>query len=158
VTAADLGRLAEALASADQPPRIFRALDELSGEVIGHRLFTIMRFDPARSEVERLYSNMPDVYRVGGRKKKTDTAWADHILRDKKVYRANDAAGIRAAFDDSTTILGLGLESVLNIPVVFDGRCVGTMNLLHEAGWYRLSDEETGVLLGSFLIPVLMSR
>jgi len=158
VTAADFGHLAEALASADQPPRIFRALDELSDEAIGHRLFTIMRFDPERSEVERLYSNMPDVYRVGGRKKKADTAWANHILNDKKVYRANDAAGIRAAFDDHTTILGLGLESVLNIPVVFEGRCIGTMNLLHEAGWYRPSDEETGVLLGSFLIPVLISR
>lgn len=158
MTAADLGRLAGALASSDQPPRIFRALDELSGEAIGHRLFTIMRFDPAQSEVERLYSNMPDVYRVGGRKKKKDTAWSDHILRDKKVYRANNAAGIRAAFDDSTTILGLGLESVLNIPVVFEGRCVGTMNLLHEAGWYQPSDEATGTLLGSFLIPVLIGR
>jgi GAF domain-containing protein len=158
VTAADLGRLAEALAAADQPPCIFRALDELSGEVIGHRLFTIMRFDAERAEVERLYSNMPDVYRVGGRKKKADTDWANQILRDKKVYRANDAAGIRAAFDDHTTILGLGLESVLNIPVVFEGRCIGTMNLLHEAGWYRPSDDEAGVLLGSFLIPVLISR
>lgn len=158
MTAADLGRLAEALASADQPPAIFRALDSLSGEAIGHRLFTIMRFDPERSEVERLYSTMPDVYRVGGRKKKTDTAWANHILHDRKVYRANDAAGIRAAFDDHATILGLGLESVLNIPVVFDGRCVGTMNLLHEAGWYRPSDEETGIVLGSFLIPVLIGR
>jgi len=157
VTAADLGKLTEALASPEQPPRIFRALEALSGEVIGHRLFTIMRFDPARSEVERLYSNMPEVYRVGGRKKKADTAWANHILHDKKVYRANDAAGIRAAFDDSTTILGLGLESVLNIPVVFEGRCVGTMNLLHEAGWYQPSDEQTGILLGSFLIPMLIS-
>ena len=30
------------------------------------------------------------------------------------------------------------------------------MNLLHQAGWYRPEDERTGLLLGTFLIPVLV--
>ncbi|HET7090478.1 MAG TPA: hypothetical protein VFL17_17725 [Anaerolineae bacterium] len=72
-----------------------------------------------------------------------------------KVFRGGGPADIVSAFDDHETILGLGLGSVLNIPVVFKGRCVGTMNLLHEAGWYGPEDERPGLLFGAFLIPVL---
>jgi hypothetical protein len=47
------------------------------------------------------------------------------------------------------------LGSILNIPVAYDGRCVGTMNLTHVEGWYRQEHEETGVLLASFLVAPL---
>jgi len=153
----DFALLAAALRAADQPSRVCQALEGASGEVIGHRLFTVMRFRSERSEVERIYSNLPSVYPPGGRKKKKDTVWAGHVLGDMKVFRGNDAGDIRSAFDDHATILGLGLGSVLNIPVVFGGRCLGTMNLLHQAGWYRPADEHAGLLLAAFLIPVLFA-
>jgi hypothetical protein len=38
---------------------------------------------------------------------------------------------------------------------VFKGRCLGTMNLLHQTGWYGPEDERIGLLFGAFLIPVL---
>jgi len=154
----DLAHLVAALRGENHPARIFGAVEALSAEVIGHRLFTIMRFDADRSEVERVHSSMPAVYPVGGRKAKRDTTWSDHTLRDMKVFRASGADAIRAAFDDHATILSLGLGSVLNIPLVLAGRCVGTMNLLHEAGWYTTQDEPTGLLLGAFLLPVLAQR
>ena len=154
----DLSLLAEALRAPDQPLAVCRALEALSREAIGHRLFTVMRFDSARSGVQRIYSNMPAVYPAGGRKQKKATAWADHVLGDMKVYRGTNPADIRSAFDDHETILGLGLGSVLNIPIVFNGRCQGTMNLLHQGGWYRPEDEPVGLLLGTFLIPVLISN
>jgi hypothetical protein len=77
--------LAEALRASSQPLAICAALETVSEQVIGHRLFTIMRFDPGRSEVERVHSNLPSVYPVGGRKKKADTKWADHVLHKMKV-------------------------------------------------------------------------
>jgi GAF domain-containing protein len=153
---ADLSLLAEALRASSPPRAIYAALETMTGQVIGHRLFTIMRFDPGRSEVERVHSNLPSVYPVGGRKKKADTKWADHVLREMKVFRGTTPEDIRQAFDDHQTILGLGLGSIINVPVVFKGRCLGTMNLTHEAGWYLPEDERTGVLLGAFLIPALM--
>lgn len=152
----DFGLLADALRAPEQPLRICQTLEKVSGDVIGHRLFTVMRLHGTSFEVERIYSNLPSVYPAGGRKKKKNTAWGSHVLDDMKVFRANDAGGIRSAFDDHATILGLGLESVLNIPVVFEGRCLGTMNLLHQAGWYRAADERAGLLLTAFLIPVLL--
>jgi GAF domain-containing protein len=151
----DLARLAEALRSPDSPPRIFRAVEMLSAAVIGHRLFTVMRHDPERAEVERVHSSMPAVYPVGGRKQKKDTAWSDRVLRDMAIFRANEPERIRAAFDDHAIIARLGLGSVLNIPLILAGRCVGTMNLLHEAGWYTQDDEKTGSLLGAFLLPAM---
>lgn len=154
----DLAHLAATLRSADQPPRIFAAVAALTAEAIGHRLFTIMRFDPERAEVERVHSSMPAVYPVGGRKAKRDTAWSDHTLRDMKVFRASGPEAIRAAFDDHAMILSLDLGSVLNIPLVLAGRCIGTMNLLHAADWYTPADEPTGLLLGAFLLPVLVHR
>jgi hypothetical protein len=155
--AEDLSALAEALRSPNQPLTICSALEKLSGETIGHRLFTIMRFDSDRSEVQRIHTSLPAAYPVGGRKQKKATAWADHVLTDMKIFRGSAPADIVSAFDDYRTILGLGLGSVLNIPVVFNGRCVGTMNLLHQAGWYGPEDEPIGLLLGTFLIPVLFN-
>ncbi len=152
----DLADLVEALHHADRPPRIFRAVEALSADVIGHRLFTVMRHDAERAEVERVHSSLPSVYPVGGRKAKAQTAWADHVLRDMKIFRAADPETIRAAFDDHATIAGLGLGSILNVPLVFAGRCVGTMNLLHETGWYTPQDEPVGLLLGAFLLPALI--
>jgi GAF domain-containing protein len=151
----DLGELTQALRSPDRPPRVFRVAEAITGAAIGHRLFTIMRYDAGRGEVERVHTSLPAAYPVGGRKRKKDTTWSDHVLRDMQVFRTNDADGIRAAFDDHATIASLGLDSVLNIPLVLAGRSLGTMNLLHEAGWYTQQDEVMGLLLGSFLLPVL---
>ena len=153
----DFSLLAATLRAPEQPLRICQALEKVSGEVIGHRLFTVMRLHSKSFEVERIYSNLPAAYPAGGRKKKKDTDWARHVLDEMKVFRGSNTADIRSAFDDHATILGLGLGSVLNIPVVFDGRCLGTMNLLHEAGWYRAEDEGAGQLLSAFLVPVLLA-
>ena len=71
--------LAEALRAPDQPLPICRALEKLSGETIGHQLFTVMRFDSDRSEVQRIHSNLPSTYPVGGRKQKKATPWADRV-------------------------------------------------------------------------------
>jgi GAF domain-containing protein len=153
----DLSLLAETLRDSDQPLRICQALERVSGEIIGHRLFTVMRFDSSRSEVQRIHTNRPSDYPVGGRKQKNETAWADQVLGDMKVFRGTSAADIQSAFEDHETILGLGLGSVLNIPIVFKGRCVGTMNLLHQTGWYLPDDERIGLLLGAFLVPALLN-
>ena len=151
----DFGELAQALRSPDRPPRIFAAVERLSAATIGHRLFTVMRYDTARGEVERVHTSMPEAYPVGGRKAKKDTAWSDHVLRDMKVFRGNTPDDIRAAFDDHATITSLGLGAILNVPLVLAGRCLGTMNMLHEAGWFTAEDEATGLLLGAFLLPVM---
>lgn len=156
LTAEDLDRLAEAQCAAGEPPPVYRELERVSAATIGHRLFTIMRFDPGRAEVERVHSSDMAVYPVGGRKTKHDTPWSDRVLGAGKSFLATTADDIRSAFDDCETIFGLGIGSILNIPVLSNGRCVGTMNLCHETGWYRTEDERVGLTLAPYLLPALL--
>lgn len=152
----DLARLGDALHADGHPPPIFAAVEELTARVIGHRLFTINLFDAARFEVARAYSSLPAVYPVAGRKKKAHTAWGEHVLTGMQVFLAPDPAAIRTAFDDHETIFSLGIGSILNIPIVFAGRCVGTLNLCHEAGWFTPEDAHNGRIIAAFLIAPLL--
>lgn len=155
LASADLSVLAGALRRDGQPKAIFATVEQVARTAIGFRLFTITCLDAERMELERLHSNMPDVYPPGSRKAKRGSAWAAHVLHDLKPFRATTPDGIRAAFDDHAVMTGMGLGSILNIPVAFDGRCVGTMNLTHVEGWYSEADEQTGLTLAAFVAAPL---
>ena len=73
-----------------------------------------------------------------------------------QVFRATDPDGIRASFDDHAVMTGLGLGSILNIPIAYEGRCIGTMNMTHVSGWYTPEHEQYGLLIGSFLAAPLL--
>lgn len=152
----DLHRLREAAGRADPAPHLFRAVEQVSAEVIGHRLLTIMRFDAERFEVERLYSSLPADYPVGGRKPKARTAWGEHVLVGMRVFRAHSPEEVGEAFDDHAKLAGLGIGSILNVPLCFGGRCIGTLNFCHQPQWFTAQDEADGLLLGAFLIPALL--
>jgi GAF domain-containing protein len=152
---ADLSLLAHAIRQPEQPSVMFETVEQIVQRTIGFRLFTIMCFDADSFEVERLHSNMPDVYPPSGRKKKRGSAWGEHTLLQMKPFRATTADGIRAAFDDHGVLTGMGLGSILNIPVAYNGRCVGTMNMTHVEGWYTQAHEETGLLIAAFLAAPL---
>ncbi|WP_244196089.1 GAF domain-containing protein [Paraburkholderia susongensis] len=155
---ADLERLAMAMRLDNQPHEIFRAVHAVAASTIGFRLLTIMSYDAQRHEVERVYTNMPDVYPLGGRKKKHGTAWAKQILQDLEPFRAETSQGIRNAFDDHAVMTGMGLGSILNIPIAYDGVCIGTMNLTHTEGWYTSRHESMGLTIGAFLAPALIKQ
>jgi GAF domain-containing protein len=120
-----------------QPDTLYRALDHIIGQLVGHKLFTLLYVTASGEEVARVYSNMPDAYPVGGRKAMGPTPWGDHVMKGLKPYVGHTAEDIRWAFFDHELIASLGCESVLNMPVIYDGRVLGTLNLLHEAGFYR---------------------
>jgi transcriptional regulator with GAF, ATPase, and Fis domain len=152
----DLERLASAMRQPDQPMTLFRAVEAVVAETIGFRLFTIMTYDARQHEVERVFTNMPDVYPTGGRKKKRGTAWSTQILRELRPFRGETSQDIRNAFDDHAVMEAMGLGSILNIPIAYDGECVGTMNLTHVEHWYTCQHEDAGMLLGAFLAPALL--
>lgn len=118
----------------------YQRIAELAHSSFGYRLFTAMRYLPATDEVERVYTSDAASYPAGGRKVKRDTTWSRQVLDAGEPYFASDEAGIRAAFDDAEKILALGLGAVINVPVRHDGRVVGTLNFLREAGGYAPAD------------------
>ena len=102
----------------------------------GWKLYTAMRYLPS-GEVQRVHTSNPDAYPLAGRKPRRDTPWSNQVLVQGKPYFADDEAGIRAAFEDADLIIGLGLGSVINVPVKDGDRVLGTLNFLREAGAYR---------------------
>lgn len=114
----------------------------------GWKLFTAMRYLPG-GEVERVHTSNPGAYPLAGRKPRRDTPWSRQVLLRGEPYYANDAAGIRAAFEDAEKIIGLGLGAVINVPVKDGDRVLGTLNFLREAGGYQLQDVAEALALAS---------
>ena len=120
----------------DQPVAAFDALRAITEATVGARLFTVMTFDPRTRLAQRIYSNMPDAYPESGTKPANPTEWSRLVLEEKKTFVANDIEGIAKVFDDHELIRSLGCESVMNVPIIVAGEVFGTINCLHEAGFY----------------------
>jgi hypothetical protein len=143
-----------ALEQPGQPDIIFITLDRLIKSLVGHQLFTLLIVDG--DEVARVYSNRPVEYAVSGRKPMGQTPWGDLVLKNRKPYLGRDKEGIRWAFFDHALIESMGLGSVINIPVVYDGACLGTMNLLDAEHHYRPEHVATVAALAPLLIPAFL--
>lgn len=124
----------------------FSAIGEQAQRRFGWKLFTAMRYLPS-GEVERVYTSNPEAYPLSGRKPRRDTPWSRQVLVRGEPYYANDAAGIRFAFEDAEKILGLGLGAVMNVPVKAGERVLGTLNFLREAGGYSPDKLEDALAL-----------
>jgi len=148
---------AENIAQAESAEMAFRCAEQSSRDLIGHRLFTIMRFMPDTMEVQRCYSSNPSAYPTGGRKAKKQTQWGRDVLEQGRPFLGNSISDIRENFTDHQVIEGLGLGSVLNMPIRHLGQTIGTMNLLHEAGFYQRDHVAIATIIVSALGGVLIT-
>jgi hypothetical protein len=124
------------LAEPDQPRAIFSALEAIAVETVGTLLFTAMTFDMVRMQGLRIYSGNEVAYPTGGWKDVTPGIWVETVLEGKRPFSALTIEEIAVVFPDFELIRSLGCESALNLPVVVAGRVIGTVNLLHEEGYY----------------------
>jgi len=130
-----IAALSALLKEPGQPDTVFKAFDKLAKNLVGHDLFTLLYVDG--SEVARIYSNRPTEYPVSGRKPMGPTPWGRHVMDGKQSYLGRDKAGIRWAFFDHELIESMGLGSVINVPAIYDGKVIGTINLLAPEHHYR---------------------
>jgi hypothetical protein len=119
-----------------QPDKAFAALEALTRDLVGVKLFTVMTSDTDKREAERVYSSMPDVYPVSGTKPYNETRWSEITLLNKQTFVANTIGDIAEVFDDHELILSLGCQSVINVPIIVGGAVIGTINCLHEEGYF----------------------
>ena len=78
------------------------------------------------------------------------------MIHGRKPYIGYTADDIRAVFFDHELIASLGCDSVLNVPVVWNYRMLGTINLLHEANWYSEADlPVSAIFAGLAVAPYL---
>ncbi|MCC6467414.1 MAG: GAF domain-containing protein [Alphaproteobacteria bacterium] len=157
LTIADLAELYEKAAGAADARALYRAVDEMVQRRIGHRLFTIMRIYEGGQEVERVYSSNEKAYSVGGRKVKQGTHWGDKVLGRGEVHIARDKDEVKRAFADYELIWSLGVESIMNMPVSFRGRQLGTMNVSGTAHQFGEADVRAARAIAAYLVPVLLA-
>lgn len=133
------------LAQPDQPRAIFAALEKIAAETVGTLLFTAMTFDMAKMKGTRIYSGNETAYPTGGWKDVTPGLWVETVLAGKRPFSALTIEEIAMVFPDFELIRSLGCESAMNLPVVVAGRVIGTVNLLHEKGYYTERQVEQAV-------------
>jgi hypothetical protein len=148
---------AVAMADATDTHAFFAAMRDALDAVFGYRLLTGLRYHPDSGDTERFYTSDPGAYPVGGRKHPTSGFWMQRLFVERKPYIGYSADDIREFFADHELILSLGCESILNLPVRHGGSVIGTINLLHEAGWYGEDDVPTGEIFAALAAPAILA-
>jgi GAF domain-containing protein len=152
---AQVTTLSEALRSG-QPLAVFSVIDAIATAAIGCKMITIMRYRPDHSTLERVYSNRPDDYPVGGSKIKGQTPWKQQLLDEGRVVLSNDMDALRVNFEDSGALQALGIDAILNIPIVDQGQCRGTLNFGHCSGWFTQHHIDVGTVLAALLVSAVV--
>lgn len=139
------------------PQALFAAVDDCVGRILRQTLCTVNRYDARNERLTRLYSSDPSSYPVGGSKEKAGTAWGRHVLHECRLFVGEGVEAIRESFDDHATIQALGLRSVINVPIVAHGACLGTLNLLMQTETVDASMVQWAQLAGLLATPGFLS-
>lgn len=142
------------LAQPGQPAALYGFLDAEVRRRIGHRLFTLLYVDG--NEVSRVYTNMAEAYPVGGRKPMGPTPWGAHVIDGRKPWLGATLKDIAWAFPDHALIASLGCGACINVPVVYDGQVIGTMNVLDAEHAYTEDSVQKIAPLAQLLIPAFL--
>jgi hypothetical protein len=143
-----------AAAAADTTAARLAAIDTGLATLVGHKLFTVLVLNWDAGENQRYYSNQPEAYPIGGAKPITKSSGSETL--EGRCRFLDDYAAVTAAFYDHELIRSLGCESCVNVPVRWNGRTIGGLNLLHEAGWYSKSDIPILTAFAALATPALM--
>lgn len=135
-----LSAVSALLADGAEDAALYAAVEGALRTLSGFRLMTVLRATPCGRGLERMHSSDPAIYPARGIKTVDGDAWLTHLLRCTSPALSPDADAVRRNFFDADAIFGLGCQSVLNAPIRFQGRNMGTLNLLHAADWYQPAD------------------
>ena len=134
---------------------IFNSLDNILNDFVGHKLFTILKFDKINSKLERIYTSNPREYPLQGKKDVIRNFWQVQVLEMGVVYIGYNSQDIKNSFADFDLIEKLGCRSFMIIPVKSGDNIMGSLNLLHEESWYSDNDVKIAQNLVSLISEVL---
>ncbi|BDG71187.1 GAF domain-containing protein [Roseomonas fluvialis] len=153
-----LASAATTLSLPGQPSALFAALQDGTAAAIGHRLFTVMRHDAEAGRNRRAHSSDPAAYPVSGYKPVTwDHPWTRRVLVDGTPWIGAGPADIAWAYPDHEKIAAMGLTTAMNLPVRWNGRTLGTVNLLRATTPFTEADVAIGVIFAALAVPALLT-
>jgi GAF domain-containing protein len=105
----------------------------------------------------RIWTSQPAAYPVGGSKRKTRTPWTLHLLEQCRVFVGEGDGVLAEVFDDHARIASLNLHAVVNVPIVHEGRCLATFNVLGQQPHWQERDIAAIRLLALLSAPHVMT-
>jgi hypothetical protein len=151
----DVAAVVALAADADNPNVIYSAVERIAAETVGWRLFTVLRYVELARAVERIHSSDEKAYPVGGRKPLSKITTNHGAMEMGEVFLAGTKEEVRQAFFDHELIFSLGITAILNVPIRYAGRRLGTINMCGEEGMYGPAEIVRGKILAGLLVPLL---
>ena len=142
--------------TASDPRAAWAAIDAIVDRLYGRRLFTALNHLEATAEVERLYSSNETAYPVGGRKKKQDTHWGKKTIDEGKLYICHTLEDIQRTFFDHTLITSLGIGGMVNVPVMFAGRCIASLSISSATDRFSEADAPELAVIAGLSLPLIL--
>src|SRR5262245_51942014 len=124
--------LLDAMAEAPSAEVALMQIDMYRRLLAGPGIFSIQlnvttRDDPHNEILlQRFYSSRGDRFPVQGRKRKTLTPWTEQLFLRGQVFVAEGRAALEQTFDDYEQMRPLGLNAVVNVPLLKDRLCYAT--------------------------------
>ncbi|XAH22402.1 GAF domain-containing protein [Xylophilus sp. GW821-FHT01B05] len=131
--------LCQALPRAPGLDEAMHILNGVRQQLLGEGLLTVnidatpggSDADGETIELQRLWTSNPQAYPIAGRKRKAMTPWTRQLLQRGEVFVGEGGAALAEVFDDHARIAVLGLQAVVNVPLLDEaGACVATFNVL----------------------------
>jgi GAF domain-containing protein len=153
----DLDAVARAVREQTDPADALKAIGEVMNRLIGSRMFTFLRFDVERFEMERLHCTLPGPYPVGARKPMRHGPWSECLIDRGEVFIAAGEAQMRATFGDHAALAAIGCTSSMCVPVRHRGRTLGTMNFNGDEGRYGPREAALAQPFATLAVPAFLT-
>lgn len=153
----ELAAAANAVREQADPAAALRTIGEAMDRLIGSRMFTFLRFDYERFEMERLHCTRPDRYPIGARKPMRSGPWSECVIDRGAVFIAAGPQEMRATFGDHAALAEMGCHSTMCVPVRHLGRTLGTMNLNGDEGRYGEREAALAQLFAALAVPSFLA-
>ena len=157
LTLDDVARVVAFTAEAPRPLAILESIGEQARSIVGARGFTMFRYVPETREVERIHSSDLVQYPVGGRKRVADYPVNQAVLARGEVYIASGRDDVRGTYKDYEKIFGLGVTSIMNVPVRFGGTNIGALNLFGVEGQFGEGEAADARVLAGMMVSAILA-
>ena len=153
--------LCDALPRASSLDAAMSVIERVRQAMLGDGLLTVNKVSTLAAstdefELQRLWSSDAQAYPVAGLKRKTLTPWSRQILLRCEVFVGEGDDALVAVFDDHARITALGLHGVVNVPLVLQGRCMATFNVLGGHAKWQPTDVTLIRLLAVLATPWIL--
>lgn len=136
---------------------LFQALDAGLARTPGHLLLTVLVYHRALGESQRAYSSRPLEYPIGGRKTLGQAPRMRQVLASGEPFIGHGRQDIVDNFADHATLLAMGCESIVNMPVRWGTEVLGTVNLLHAQDHYAEPDLPRIAAWAQLSVPAVLA-